>query len=235
MLLCDHASNRVPRALDHLGLAPSELERHIAWDIGAAAVTRRLAARFDAPAVLAGYSRLVIDCNRRIEDEQSILRSSDGTEVPGNRDLTKEEAAARVAALFRPYHRACAGAIERVEARGRVAPVVMMHSFTPVMDGALRPWHAGVLWHEDGRIALPLLAALRARDGLRVGDNEPYNGASPHGYTMPTHAARHGRANVQIEVRQDLLADEAGIERWSALLAETLGGVLSDPALYERF
>ena len=211
VFLCDHASNRVPRALDNLGLPPAELDRHIAWDIGAAAITRRLAAHFDAPAVLAGYSRLVIDCNRRLEDEQSILGSSDGTAVPGNRDLAERDAAARVEACFRPYHRACAAALDRVEARGGVPPVVMMHSFTPAMNGTRRPWHAGVLWDgEDGRMALPLLRALRARNGLHVGDNEPYSGTSHHGYTMPAHAARHGRANVQIEVRQDLVADEPG-------------------------
>ena len=233
-ILCDHASNRVPRALDNLGLPPAELERHIAWDIGAAAITRRLAAHFDAPAVLAGYSRLVIDCNRRLEDEQSILGSSDGTAVPGNRDLAERDAAARAEACFRPYHRACAAALDRVEARGEVPPVVMMHSFTPAMNGIRRPWHAGVLWDgKDGRMALPLLQALRARNGLLIGDNEPYNGASSHGYTMPEHAARHGRANVQIEVRQDLVAGEAGIERWSAILIEALTEVLADPALYE--
>ena len=233
VFLCDHASNRVPRALDGLGLPPAELERHIAWDIGAGAITRRLAERFDAPAVLAGYSRLVIDCNRVLEDEQSILAASDGTAVPGNRGLTRRDAAGRAEACFRPYHRACAAVIEAVEARGAAAPVVMLHTFTPAMDGALRPWHAGVLWHEDGRMALPLLRTLRSRDGLRIGDNEPYSGASPHGYTMPTHAARHGRANVQIEVRQDLVADEAGIERWSDLLADALGEVFAEPSLYE--
>ena len=233
-ILCDHASNRVPRALDSLGLSPAELERHIAWDIGAAAITRRLAAHFDAPAVLAGYSRLVIDCNRRLEDAQSILSRSDGTAIPGNRSLTGEDAAARAEACFEPYHRACTAVLDGMEARGgEVPPVVMMHSFTPVMNGALRPWHAGVLWDgDDGRMALPLLHALRARDGLHVGDNEPYTGTSPHGYTMPTHAARHGRANVQIEVRQDLVADEPGIERWSGILIEALTGVLADPSLY---
>ena len=231
-ILCDHASNRVPRALDGLGLAPAELERHIAWDIGAAAVTRRLAAHFDAPAVLAGYSRLVIDCNRRLDDEQSILGASDGTAIPGNRGITDEEAAARVEACFEPYHRACATVLDGVQARiGEAPAVVMMHSFTPVMDGAHRPWHTGVLWDgEDGRMALPLLHALRAREGLCVGDNEPYSGASHHGYTMPAHAARHGRANVQIEVRQDLLADEAGVARWSAILIDALAKVFTAPA-----
>ncbi len=234
VFLCDHASNRVPRALDSLGLAPGELERHIAWDIGAAALTRRLAAHFDAPAVLAGYSRLVIDCNRRLEDEQSILAASDGTAVPGNRNLTEREAATRAEACFRPYHRACAAVLDDVEARGGTPPVVMMHTFTPDLNGNRRPWHAGVLWHEDGRMALPLLRALHTRGDLLVGDNEPYSGASPHGYTMPEHAARHGRANVQIEVRQDLVADEAGIARWSGILIEALTEVFADPALYQR-
>ena len=234
VFLCDHASNRVPRALDGLGLPPAELERHIAWDIGAAALTRRLAAHFDAPAVLAGCSRLVIDCNRPLDDEQSILSLSDDTAIPGNQDLTEDDAAARAEAWFRPYHRACAAALDAVEARGEVPPVVMMHSFTPDLNGARRPWHAGVLWHEDGRMALPLLRALRGRGDLLVGDNEPYSGASPRGYTMPAHAARHGRANAQIEVRQDLVADEPGIERWTAILIEALTEVFADPALYER-
>ena len=235
VFLCDHASNRAPRALDGLGLSREELARHIAWDIGAAALTRRLAAHFDAPAVLAGCSRLVIDCNRRLDDEQSILAVSDGTTVPGNQGLTERAAAARAEAWFRPYHRACAAVIDGVEARGGgSAPVVMMHSFTPHLNGARRPWHAGVLWHEDGRMALPLLRALRDRGDLVVGDNEPYSGASPHGYTMPTHAARHGRANVQVEVRQDLIADEPGIERWSAILIEAFTRVFAEPTLHER-
>ena len=235
VFLCDHASNRAPRALGNLGLSPEDLGRHIAWDIGAAALTRRLSDHFDAPAVLAGCSRLVIDCNRSLDDEQSILAVSDGTAVPGNQGLTEREAAARAEAWFRPYHQACAAVLDRAEARaGGSAPVVMMHSFTPRLNGTFRPWHAGILWHEDGRMALPLLRALRARGDLLVGDNEPYSGASPRGYTMPTHAARHGRANTQIEVRQDLVADEPGIERWSAILIEAFTGVFADPALYER-
>ena len=234
VFLCDHASNRVPRALDNLGLPPEELARHIAWDIGAAAMARRLATHFDAPAVLAGYSRLVIDCNRGLDDEQSILTVSDGTVVPGNRNLTPRDAAARADACFRPYHRACDAVINGVEARGEVPPVIIVHSFTPAMDGTHRPWHVGILWYEDGRIARPLLRALRRQSDLCIGDNEPYTGASPHGYSMPAHAARHGRANVQIEVRQDLIGDEPGIERWSAILIETLAEVFTEPSLYRR-
>ena len=235
VFLCDHASNRVPAALGTLGLPPEALGRHIGWDIGAGAITRRLAAHFDAPAVLSGYSRLVIDCNRALGDEQSIPAVSDGTEVPGNRDVTTRDAAARMEACFRPYHEACAATLDRVEACGRIPPVLIMHSFTPALAGGEpRPWHVGILWNRDGRIALPLLRLLRARGDLCVGDNQPYNGASPRGYTMPAHAARHGRAGVQIEVRQDLLADEAGIERWTGILSEALAEVFEDPSLYER-
>lgn len=237
VFLCDHASNRVPAALRGLGLPPEELRRHIAWDLGAAALARRLAAHFDAPAVLSGYSRLVIDCNRTLEDEQSIPEVSDGTPVPGNRGLTKREAAARAEACFRPYHEACAAALDRAEARGRPPPIVIMHSFTPALSGgSRRPWHVGILWKQDGRLAQPLLRVLRARGDLCVGDNQPYNAAapSPRGYTMPVHATRRGRAGVQIEVRQDLIADEAGIGRWAGILGEALAEVFEEPALYER-
>ena len=230
-----HASNRVPAALGTLGLPPEALGRHIGWDIGAGAIARRLAAHFDAPAVLSGYSRLVIDCNRAFGDEQSIPAVSDGTEVPGNRDVTTRDAAARMESLLPAIPRGLRRDARPVEACGRTPPVLIMHSFTPALAGGEpRPWHVGILWNRDGRIALPLLRLLRARGDLCVGDNQPYNGASPRGYTMPAHAARHGRAGVQIEVRQDLLADEAGIERWTGILSEALAEVFEDPSLYER-
>jgi len=234
VFLCDHASNRVPAAFDGLGLGPEQLSGHIAWDIGAGGLTRRLAARFDAPAVLAGYSRLVIDCNRLLEDSEAILAMSDGTPIPGNAGLSAQDAADRAEACYWPYHEAAAAVIEGIEARGRVPAVVMVHSFTPVMGHAPRPWHVGILWERDGRIALPLLKRLRERGDLCVGDNEPYTASSPHGYTMPLHAARAGRPNVQLEVRQDLVADDAGIARWNEILADALTPVLGNPELYKR-
>ncbi|MBC6440073.1 MAG: N-formylglutamate amidohydrolase [Rhodospirillales bacterium] len=234
VLLCDHASNAVPEALDNLGLAASELERHIAWDIGAAEITRRMAAHFDAPAVLSGYSRLVIDCNRQLDDEQSIVTVSDGTEIPANIDMSPAEGADRTEACFWPYHEAAAAVIEGVEARGVVPPVVMIHSFTPVMGCRLRPWHIGILWERDGRIALPLMDHLRARGDLCVGDNEPYTASSPHGYTMPVHAARHGRANVQIEIRQDLIGNEAGIAAWTDIMIEGFTSIFAGEDIYRR-
>lgn len=232
--LCDHASNKVPLALDNLGFPQEELERHIGWDIGAAEITRRLSSHFDAPGVLAGYSRLVIDCNRQLDDEQSIVAISDGSPVPANQNISDQDAADRADACFWPYHEACAAVIEGIEARGKVPPVIMMHSFTPVMGRGERPWHIGVLWDRDGRMALPLIQHLRDRGDLCVGDNEPYSGASPHGYTMPMHAARYGRANVQIEIRQDLIDDEAGVERWTQIMIESFSAILDDEALYRR-
>lgn len=234
--LCDHASNRVPDALDDLGLLPQDLERHIAWDIGAGPLTRALAAHYNAPAVLAGYSRLVIDCNRRLDDEESVLEESDDTPVPGNQGLTQTEIDARVEACFRPYHDACTNLLADMEARhGRAVPVIMVHSFTPALGGTARPWHVGILWDEDERIAAPLLEHLQShhQSHLLVGDNEPYDGRSLHGYTMPFHAARHGRPNVQLEVRQDLIADPLGIARWDAILTDALDGIVQLPSLAE--
>ena len=235
VFLCDHASNRVPEGLADLGLSEEQRQRHIAWDIGAGALTRALARHFDAPAVLAGYSRLVVDCNRHLSDSEAFLPMSDGLAVPGNAALSEQDKADRAEACYWPYHQACAAVIEGVEARGdKVPPIVMIHSFTPVMGPAPRPWEIGILWDRDGRLALPLLHVLRNRGDLCVGDNEPYSGASPHGYSMPTHAARAGRANVQIEIRQDLIGDTAGIARWTDILAEALGHALADPAVFHR-
>ena len=234
VFLCDHASNRVPLALDNLGLTDDQLRQHIAWDIGAADMTRLLAAHFDAPAVLAGYSRLVIDCNRQLDDPESILTSSDGHDIPGNRNVSDAAATLRTDACFWPYHQAAQAVIEGVEARGTVPAVVMMHSFTPNMGHAPRPWHIGVLWDRDDRISAPLLHHLRRREDLCVGDNEPYTAASPHGFSMPVHAARHGRANVQIELRQDLIADREGVAAWAQIMCDAFGSIFADPDLYSH-
>jgi len=237
VFLCDHASNRVPEGLDNLGLSEAELAGHIGWDIGAGELTRHLARYFDAPAVLAGYSRLVVDCNRHLHDDGAFLAVSDGVAVPGNAGLSEQDKADRAEACYWPYHEACSAVIEGVEARGDKVPVViMMHSFTPAMGREPRPWQIGILWDGDGdaRMALPLLGFLRNRGDLCVGDNEPYSGASPYGYTMPAHAGQAGRANIQIEIRQDQIGDHAGIARWADIMAEAFGHVLADPAVFRR-
>lgn len=226
VLVCDHATNRVPRTLHHLGLPPAPLREHIAWDIGAADVARRLARRFDAPLTLTNYSRLVIDCNRALGDPASIPAESDGVPVPGNRGLAQGERLRRVEALFRPYHAAVEGLVAKKSEPGEAMAMISVHSCTPVFQRMRRPWHVGVLWNEDGRIAVPLLAALRRRPDLAIGDNEPYSGRDGLGYTVKEHAERRGLPHVALEIRQDLIANAAGAEHWAAIVGDALSEAL---------
>jgi len=232
ILSCDHASNRVPQNLARLGLDDAALNRHIGWDIGAAAVTRGLAPALGAAAVLAGYSRLVIDCNRDPDDPSSIPATSDEVVIPGNRTLSAAARQARRAAIFAPYHAAMTDLIEAALGRGVVPALISIHSFTPSLGGKARPWHVGILWDGDGRIAAPLLAALRGGAALVVGDNEPYSARQPAGYTMRHHALERGLPHVAIEIRQDEIADDAGAARWAERLATALRPILDDGALY---
>lgn len=235
LLTCDHASRAVPAALRSLGLDDATLARHIGWDIGAAAVTRALAPLLAAPAILSGYSRLVIDCNRDPDDPSSIPPASDGVIIPGNRDLGAAARAARRDAIFAPYHAAIADWIDARLAGGTVPVLLSIHSFTPVMNGRARPWHVGILWDEDGRLAQPLLRALRAEPDLCVGDNEPYSAREPAGYTVRQHAERLGLPHVAIELRQDLIADAAGADAWAQRLHRVLVPLLGDRDLYRRW
>jgi predicted N-formylglutamate amidohydrolase len=234
VLVCDHASARIPGALGTLGLDEGELVRHIAIDIGAAALTRLLAEAFDAPAVLAGYSRLVIDCNRHPDDHTSIREISEGVVVPGNRRLTRAARQARIADIFDPYHAAVAARIDAVERQRAVPILVAIHSFTPRFRGVSRPWHVGVLSGRDRRIADPLFAALSADPDLVVGDNQPYSGLHFAGYTMDFHAVRRGLPCVMIEVRQDLVGDDAGVARWADILHRALAPIFAAPSLAEK-
>jgi len=232
LVTCDHASRRVPRSLRDLGLAAESLKLHIGWDIGAADVSRGLAGGLDAPAILAGYSRLVIDCNRDLDDPTSMPAVSDGVPVPGNKDLSPAAKAHRAEALFKPYHAALETALDRFAARSVHPAVLSIHSFTPAMNGLARPWHIGILWDKDPRMAVPVLAALRREAGLVVGDNEPYSAREPAGYTMRNHAEKRGLPHLNVEIRQDLIATHAGSTEWVDLLLRVLTPVLEDPALY---
>jgi predicted N-formylglutamate amidohydrolase len=220
LLVCDHASKLVPRTLEDLGLAPARLDEHIGWDIGAAAVTRRLAPMLGAGAVLCGYSRLVIDCNRDPADPSSIPAVSDGVTIPGNQHLSASDRAARHDDIFVPYHGAIASRL------GPSSALISVHSFTPVMNGFARPWHCGILWDDDPRIAVPLMAALGSEAHLIVGDNQPYSARDPVGYTVEHHAQAKGLPHVAIELRQDLIASEAGAQEWAARLARVLTPIL---------
>ena len=233
LVTCDHASRRVPKSLRNLGLDAESLKLHIGWDIGAADVSRGLARRLDAPAILAGYSRLVIDCNRDLDDPTSIPAVSDGIPVPGNQDLSPAAKARRGDALFRPYHREIEAALDRFAARGVHPAVLSIHSFTPVMNGVERPWHIGILWDKDPRMPVPVLAALRREPGLVVGDNEPYSAREPAGYTVRHHAVTRGLPHLSVEIRQDLIATGAGTAEWADRLVRVLTPILEDPGLYQ--
>ena len=222
VLACDHAGARVPRRLDALGLAEEDLARHIAWDIGAAAVAERLAAHLDAYLILQTYSRLVIDCNRPLRSPQSIVALSESTRIPGNESVSPGDVLARQREVFQPYHDRLAAELDQRRARRQPAILVAVHSFTPCFHGHQRPWHAGLLYNRDGRLAQALLGALRAETGLVVGDNEPYSVTDSTDYTIPVHGERRGLLHVGIEVRQDLIVDEVGQNEWAERLAHAL-------------
>ena len=227
ILLCDHASNAFPPDLGTLGLPASELERHIAYDIGAAGVTRGMAARLGAAAVFSCYSRLVIDCNRGADDPTLIMKLSDGAIVDGNRHVDATERERRIAAYYAPYHAAIDREIDRSLAAGVVPVLVSIHTFTPIWRGVARAWHCGVLWDRDQRLSTPLIEALRAGGDLVVGDNEPYTGHL-EGDCLYQHGTRRGLAHALIEIRQDLVGDEEGEAAWAERLSGIIDAIFAD-------
>ena len=227
LLVCDHAGRSFPAALGQLGLANEELDRHIAWDIGARAVARLLSQALDAALVEQVYSRLVIDCNRPLEAEGSVPRISETTEIPGNLDLSEADRTARQEEIFAPYHAAIRGEIARRDEARRRSVLVAIHSFTPVYKGESRPWHVGTLYGRDARLAAPLGAVLSEEDGLVVGDNQPYDVTDATDWTIPTHGEALKLLHVGIEIRQDLVADEAGQKEWAERLAAALPKALA--------
>lgn len=232
LLVCDHASREIPAAMEQLGLAPWVMNRHVVCDIGAADLTRALADRFDAPAILGGYSRLVIDLNRQLHHPSVIPSVSDGIAIPGNLEVSEAERNARIATFFAPYHEAIEARLQRFRDAGQVPALLSIHTCTPVFDRVVRKWHVGVMWDVDPRIPVPLLERLQAMEGIYAGDNEPYSGRHPNDYTIDQHAERNGLPCVGIEVRQDLVDHPEGVQRWAGVLAEAFGPVLADPTLY---
>jgi len=222
VLCCDHAGRRLPRALGDLGVAEAELQRHIAWDIGAAEVSLRLAAALDACAVLQPYSRLAIDCNRPPGSSDSILTRSEDTRIPGNEALTEREAQRRSDAIFQPYHARLRAALDQREHAGTAPILIALHSFTPVYQGVRRPWQIGVLYQRDTRLGHALLALLQAEQQWIIGDNQPYAVDDEHDYTVLHHGERRGLAHVELELRQDLISDAAGQDYWARQLARLL-------------
>jgi predicted N-formylglutamate amidohydrolase len=230
LFLCDHAANALPKAYGTLGLAREQLDRHIAYDIGAAWITRRLARGFGAPAILARFSRLLIDPNRGVDDPTLVMRLSDGDTIPGNAKIGAAEIEFRRAHYWKPYRAAIAATIEAMLNQGLPPAVVSIHTFTPCWKARPRPWEVGILWDSDPRFAKPLIAAL-AKDGFLVGDNEPYDGALK-GDTLDETVTSRGVAGLLVETRQDLVATTARAVAFADRLARLLRPVLARPEVH---
>ncbi len=222
VVVCEHASNRMPRALGTLGLVQSDLERHIAWDIGAADLAAGLSANFDADLVLARYSRLAIDCNRDPGAADSITTFSEDTEVPGNVGLSTAARESRVAALWAPLHAAIERLLDRRRLNRQPTALVTVHSYTPVYRGLARPWHVGLISTNERSLAEAMLAVLRRDRNLVVGDNQPYSARDNVDYTIRRHGRDRGLPHVMIEVRNDLLRAVKDIAGWTERLSEAL-------------
>lgn len=221
VLLCEHASNHIPARYKKLGLDDSELTRHIAWDIGVAPIARALSQALDAPLILSGYSRLLIDCNRPVGVPTSIPEISETTRIPGNEGLSAEERQRRADDFYWPFQQAVADLLDRRQAAGKCSIVFGVHSFTPVFKGFERPWHAGILFRKSKTYGEALVAALQ-EPGLNVVANEPYRIDDDSDQTVPVHGEARGLDAVLIEIRQDLIADDAGQAQWAKRLAPAL-------------
>ena len=221
----DHAGQAIPARLGDLGLPAGEIDRHIGWDIGIAGVARRLAAELDAWTLLQRYSRLVVDCNRPLDSPTLIVERSDGTEVPANHGLDAAARQARLDAIFHPYHARIVQALDQRRAEGRPTLLAALHSFTPAMGGVARPWHCGVLYNRDPRLAHALRDALRAEGDLVVGDNQPYSVSDSSDYAIPVYGEGRRLPHVELEIRQDLIADAAGQQAWAMRLARILRAI----------
>jgi predicted N-formylglutamate amidohydrolase len=222
VILCDHASNRLPRRLGTLGLDAGALHAHIAWDIGASELASSIAQSLRAPLIRTAYSRLVIDCNRSLSSPDSIPVLSEQTKIPGNREIGERERVERADVFFKPYHRAITKLLDRRIAKRVPTAIVSLHSFVPVYAGERRPWHAGVCYDRDRGLAASLREHLERDPTLNIGENQPYHVTRKSDYTIPIHAEDRGLPSVLIEVRQDLLSDRIGIAGWARRLSDAL-------------
>ncbi|MGE0237779.1 MAG: N-formylglutamate amidohydrolase [Parvibaculaceae bacterium] len=222
VIVCDHASNAVPPAVGDLGVTPDDMRRHIAWDIGAMPIARQLAEVFDAPAVMCGTSRLVIDCNRKLHDPTLIPATSDGTVIPGNQGLTAAQRVHRIDAYFKTYHDACRRVVADRLGRGERPLFLSVHSMTDRINGGHRPWEISLSSNEDRRATGPVLAALKRMPDLVVGDNEPYDMDPFADYSTPEHALTHGLYYLQVEFRQDCVTTAEGQDRFAMILAQAI-------------
>jgi predicted N-formylglutamate amidohydrolase len=228
LILCDHASNHVPPALNGLGVSEADRQKHIAWDPGTAYIGRLLADRFSSPAVICGVSRLVIDCNRRLTNPTLVPPESDGIVIPANQNLSREQIGGRIEEFYLPYHYRVVAALERFALKG-VQPVILsIHSFTPTMRGQSRPWSIGISHTPDNSLSKGVLEALKRDGDYLVGDDEPYGAEADVDYSIFVHAFHRGLKHVQVEFRQDLVGTNDGAQHWGTIFANAVESALSN-------
>ena len=235
LMVADHASPYFPAAMNQLGLADWVLERHVACDLGSAMLARYLADKLDAQLILAGFSRLIVDPNRKLNDPTAFPEISDGIAIPGNIDLDDHQKALRIQSFFKPYHDAITTRLEQFAEQAIVPVFISVHTCTPVFDRIVRPWHIGIMWDQDPRVAVPLIEHFNQIEDVCIGDNEPYSGRHPHDFTIDYHAEPAGLPHMGIEVRQDLVEDAEGAGHWAGVLADGLSDILRDENLYQTF
>jgi len=237
VVVCDHASNRVPKSLKNLGLGKKDLAKHIAWDPGTEVIGKYLSKALDAPAVYAQYSRLVVDLNRGEDNKECMRDESDHIRIPRNVGLTDAEREQRLNEIFWPYHAAIDKAVTRFTGKGIIPMFLSIHSFTPKMDGFKRPWEIGILWNHEEKLARQLAKNLRAQNpGMTVGENEPYSLKSVNysKNTISTHAEGRGLPYIIVEFRQDLVGDRKGALKWGKIFLKALQPILDDKATYTQ-
>jgi predicted N-formylglutamate amidohydrolase len=236
VIVCDHASNRIPKSLSGLGLSKADLQKHIAWDPGTEDIGRAVSKALDAAVVYASYSRLVVDLNRGHDSKECMRDTSDHVRIPGNAALTAAQKKQRLDELFWPYHARIEREVGRFTAKGIAPVLISIHSFTPEMDGFRRPWHIGVLWNREEKLARHLVRELRRNNpDLVIGENEPYSLKAVNftKNTISTHAESKGLPYIILEFRQDLVDTKAKAKKWAGIFLESLQPVLADPALYK--
>ena len=235
LVICDHASNRVPRAMKDLGLKRAMLKKHIGWDIGAEDASLHISRELDMPAVLAQYSRLVVDLNRAPLHNECIVETSDHIRIPANAGLSKKERERRIREIYWPYQNKLGKQVDRLVSKGQIPVLLAIHSFTPEMDGVKRPWHISILWNREEKIAKQVVREIRKNHtGLLVGENQPYTlfGDRFTGSTISRHAEERNLPYVFVEFRQDLIDTKEKAAYWAEILLQALRPVLENPETY---
>ena len=238
LIVCDHASNRIPEALGTLGLSKKDREKHIAWDPGTEVIGRYLSEQLDAPAYFSTFSRIVVDVNRGANSPECMRETYDHVPVPGNTNLSRAEKKQRIDEIFNPYHKNLAKQVQRFLKKKRVPMIISVHSFTPEMDGYRRPWHIGILWNKEDDIALKLVDNLRAQNPtMIVGENEPYSLKAENltKNTIGTHAESKGLPYVIVEFRQDLVKTKRDALKWGKIFLDAMAPILADPDTYRLY